>query len=220
MLFIGKLIDFVLHIDEHLLEMVNQYGPWVYFILFFIVFAETGFVVTPFLPGDSLLFAAGALAAASQLDLWTIIILFTVAAISGNTINYMVGRYVGPKIFERQNRWIKKEYLDKTHAFYEKYGARAVILSRFVPIFRTFVPFVAGVARMEWGRYMFYTVLSSLLWVFPITLLGYWFGEMPIIKNNFSLAVVGIIIISLIPVFAQLGKEYYDRRKAARRTNP
>jgi membrane-associated protein len=192
--------------------MVNQYGSMVYIILFFIVFAETGFVVTPFLPGDSLLFAAGALAAASKLDFWLLVVLFTVAATVGNTVNYFVGRYVGPKVYNMNSRWIKKEYLERTHVFYEKYGATAVVLSRFVPIFRTFVPFVAGIAQMNWARFILYTAFSALIWVIPITLLGYLFGELPIIKNNFSLAVIGIIVVSLIPVFYQAVKGYFRKK--------
>lgn len=213
--FIGGLVDFILHIDEHLLTMVNQYGNLVYVILFVIVFAETGLVVTPFLPGDSLFFAAGALAAASQLDLPWLMGVFVVAAILGNTVNYAIGRYIGPRIFQMESRWIKKEYLERTKAFYDRYGAMAVVLSRFVPIFRSFVPFVAGIGQMAWGAYLFYTILSALLWAIPITLLGYWFGDLPIIKENFSLAILGVIFISLIPVLVQALLSWLKSKRAA-----
>jgi membrane-associated protein len=213
-LFIGQLIDFILKIDEHLLDLVNQYGNQVYLILFVIVFAETGLVVTPFLPGDSLFFAAGALAAASKMDIKILIALFLVAAILGNITNYAIGRYFGPRIFQIKSRWIKMEYLERTKAFYDKYGARAVVLSRFVPIFRSFVPFVAGIGQMAWGPYIFYTVFSAIIWVIPIALLGYWFGDLPIIKHNFSLAILGVIGISLLPVLVQAAINYFKKEKA------
>jgi len=213
-LFIGQLIDFILKIDEHLLDLVNQYGNQVYLILFVIVFAETGLVVTPFLPGDSLFFAAGALAAASKMDIKILIALFLVAAILGNITNYAIGRYIGPRIFQVKSRWIKMEYLERTKAFYDKYGARAVVLSRFVPIFRSFVPFVAGIGQMAWGPYIFYTVFSAIIWVIPISLLGYWFGDLPIIKHNFSLAILGVIGISLLPVLVQAAINYFKKEKA------
>ena len=212
-LFIGQLIDFILHIDDHLLEMVNQYGSLVYVVLFIIVFAETGLVVTPILPGDSLLFASGALAAGAQkLDVTLLIILFFVAAVLGNTVNYAIGRYFGPRIFQIKSRWIKMEYLERTKAFYDKYGATAVVLSRFVPILRSFVPFVAGVGQMAWGKYMAYTIFSAAIWVVPITLLGYWFGNVPIVKENFSLVVLGVIGISLLPILYQAVKGFFAKK--------
>ena len=215
-LFIGQLIDFILHIDDHLLEMVNQYGNLVYIILFVIVFAETGLVVTPILPGDSLLFAAGALAASAQkLDITLLIILFFVAAVLGNTVNYAIGRYFGPRIFQIKSRWIKMEYLERTKAFYDKYGAMAVVLSRFVPIMRSFVPFIAGVGQMSWGNYMFYTIFSAFIWVVPITMLGYWFGNVPVVKENFSLVVLGVIGISVLPIVYQAVKGYFTKKKEA-----
>lgn len=215
-LFIGQLIDFILHIDDHLLEMVNQYGNLVYIILFVIVFAETGLVVTPILPGDSLLFAAGALAASAQkLDITLLIILFFVAAVLGNTVNYAIGRYFGPRIFQIKSRWIKMEYLERTKAFYDKYGAMAVVLSRFVPIMRSFVPFIAGVGQMSWGSYMFYTIFSAFIWVVPITMLGYWFGNVPVVKENFSLVVLGVIGISVLPIVYQALKGYFTKKKEA-----
>jgi membrane-associated protein len=216
LLFIGQLIKFILHIDDNLLVMVNQYGNLVYIILFLIIFAETGLVVTPILPGDSLLFAAGALAAGAQkLDITILILIFFVGAVLGNTVNYAIGRYFGPRIFQIKSRWIKMEYLERTKAFYDKYGATAVVLSRFVPIFRSFVPFIAGVGQMSWGKYMAYTVFSAFIWVVPITLLGYLFGNVPIVKENFSLVVLGVIGISLLPVIYQAVKGFFASKKEA-----
>jgi membrane-associated protein len=216
LLFIGQLIKFILHIDDNLLVMVNQYGNLVYIILFLIIFAETGLVVTPILPGDSLLFAAGALAAGAQkLDITILILIFFVGAVLGNTVNYAIGRYFGPRIFQIKSRWIKMEYLERTKAFYDKYGATAVVLSRFVPIFRSFVPFIAGVGQMSWGKYMAYTVFSAFIWVVPITLLGYLFGNVPIVKENFSLVVLGVIGISLLPVIYQAVKGFFSSKKEA-----
>jgi membrane-associated protein len=216
LLFIGQLIKFILHIDDNLLVMVNQYGNLVYIILFLIIFAETGLVVTPILPGDSLLFAAGALAAGAQkLDFTILILIFFVGAVLGNTVNYAIGRYFGPRIFQIKSRWIKMEYLERTKAFYDKYGATAVVLSRFVPIFRSFVPFIAGVGQMSWGKYMAYTVFSAFIWVVPITLLGYLFGNVPIVKENFSLVVLGVIGISLLPVIYQAVKGFFASKKEA-----
>lgn len=211
-LFIGKLIDFILHIDEHLVDMANQYGNLLYIILFAIVFAETGLIVTPILPGDSLLFAAGALAAGAQkLDIRLLILIFFCAAVLGNTVNYAVGRYFGPRIFQIKSRWIKMDYLERTKAFYDKYGAMAVVLSRFVPIFRSFVPFVAGIGQMSWGSYLFYTIFSAFIWVVPITLLGYWFGNVPVVKENFSLVILGVIAVSLIPVLFHAVKGFFKK---------
>ncbi|OWY22502.1 DedA family protein [Sphingobacteriales bacterium UPWRP_1] len=198
--FIQQLIDFVLHIDKHLLEIINQYGTLTYFILFAIVFAETGFVVTPFLPGDSLLFAIGALAAGGALNVWFIMGLLIVAAFTGNMVNFYIGRYIGPKIFGYNNiRFIKREYLVKTQEFYAKHGAKAVVIGRFLPIFRTFVPFVAGIGNMSYSKFIFYNLLSAVLWVAPFTLAGYWFGNIPFVKNNFTLVVLGIIFITILP---------------------
>lgn len=196
---IHQFIDFILHLDVHLLDMVNHYGSWTYVIIFCIIFAETGFVVTPFLPGDSLLFAAGAVAASTVLNVWVLILVIIVGATLGNISNYFIGRSIGPVIFEKKTRFIRKEYLNQAHDFYEKHGAIAVILSRFFPIIRTFAPFVAGVARMSRKKFMIYTGLGAILWVIPLTLLGFWFGDLPWVKQNFKLVILGIIVISLIP---------------------
>ncbi len=193
------LIEFVLHIDEHLSTIISQYGTWTYIILFLIVFMETGFVVTPFLPGDSLLFAAGSFAAKGDLNHWTIIGLLIVAAILGDTINYWIGSYVGDRAFSGNIRWLKQDYLQKTQQFYEKHGGKTIILARFVPIIRTFAPFVAGVGTMRYGRFVTYNVVGAIVWVTSFTLLGYYFGNLPFVKNNFELVIFAIIFISFIP---------------------
>lgn len=198
--FFRKLFDFVLHIDQHLLELVQNYGSTTYLILFAIIFAETGLVVAPFLPGDSLFFAAGAICASGSLSYWVVLILCIIAGILGNTVNYAIGRKVGPAIFKsNNNRWIKKENLDKAHDFYEKYGARAIVLGRFLPFFRTFVPFIAGIAAMDPWKHFLYNVLGAVLWVGSFVTLGYFFGRMPAVKENFSLVILGILVVTAIP---------------------
>ncbi len=200
-----NIVDFVLHIDQHLETFIHQYGALVYLILFVIVFCETGLVVTPLLPGDSLLFAAGALAAnpSNGLHVYYIIPLLILAALAGDNTNYFIGRYLakkgaGAKLFGVFT--IKQEYIDRTHAFYEKYGHRTIIMARFVPIVRTFAPFVAGIGSMTYSRYIKYCILGAILWVTVVTLAGYFFGGLPIIKNNFEIVVLGIIFISLLPM--------------------
>jgi membrane-associated protein len=199
-------IDFVLHFDKHLLEFVQTYGQWVYGLLFAIVFAETGFVVTPFLPGDSLLFAVGALAATGSLNPWYAIALLFLAAFSGNAVNYAIGRRIGPRVFSATDRssWLHRllnqDHLIKAHAFFERYGGNAVILGRFVPIVRTFVPFVAGAARMSPGSFVLYNFIGAAGWVGLCVGAGLAFGNIPVVKNNFSLVTIGIVFVSLIPV--------------------
>jgi membrane-associated protein len=204
------LIDFVLHFDKHLLEFVNTYGAWVYGLLFAIVFAETGFVVTPFLPGDSLLFAAGALAAAGGgLNGWILVALLAFAAFAGNAVNYAVGRQIGPRVFvatdssSRLGRLMNRDYLDRAHAFFESYGGKAVILGRFVPIVRTFVPFVAGAAQMTPASFVMFNAIGAVAWVGICVLAGVLFGNIPVIKNNFSLVTIGIVFVSLLPVIVE-----------------
>lgn len=193
--------DFVLHLDRHLGALVRDYGPWIYVILFLIIFCETGLVVTPFLPGDSLLFVAGTLAALGGINVHLLVVLLAVAAISGNTCNYAVGRFLGPRLFkDRQSRWLNPEYLERTHAFYEKYGGLAVVISRFVPIIRTYVPFVAGLGAMSYGKFTFYNVFGALAWVLSITYLGYFFGNIPWIKERQGVIIIGIILVSVVPV--------------------
>jgi membrane-associated protein len=198
------MIDFVLHFDKHLLEFVAQYGSWVYAILFTIVFAETGFVVTPFLPGDSLLFATGALCATGVLSAPAMLALLVFAAFAGNTVNYAVGRFIGPRVFTGTYRLLNKEYLDRAHAFFEQYGGKAVILGRFVPIVRTFVPFVAGAAQMSSPSFVLYNVIGAVAWVVLCVGAGLLFGNVPIIKNNFSLATLGIVFVSILPILVEL----------------
>jgi membrane-associated protein len=197
-------IDFVLHFDRHLIEFVGRYGTWVYAILFAIVFAETGFVVTPFLPGDSLLFAAGALCATGQLNIGAMLALLIGAAFAGNAVNYGVGRFIGPRVFQSSHRLLNRNYLDRAHAFFERYGGKAIILGRFVPIVRTFVPFVAGAAQMTTGSFVAYNAVGAIAWVTLCLGAGWFFGNIPIIKNNFSLVTIGIVFVSILPMLFEL----------------
>jgi membrane-associated protein len=198
--YVNWFIDIILHLDEHLLDLTQAYGTWVYAILFLIIFCETGLVVTPFLPGDSLLFAVGSLAALGALDLLTVLILLAVAAVLGDTVNYWIGNYVGPKVFTTGNsRIFKKEYLDKTHAFYEKYGGKTIVIARFVPIVRTFAPFVAGIGAMTYRKFFAFNIGGGVLWVLGLVLAGYWFGNLSFVQKNFSLVIGMIILISLLP---------------------
>ncbi|MGE0826844.1 MAG: DedA family protein [Candidatus Binatia bacterium] len=197
---IKEFIDLFLHLDTHLQQVITDYGTWTYVILFLIIFCETGLVVTPILPGDSLLFAAGAFAATGSLDAVSLFFLLSVAAILGDAVNYAVGHYMGPKVFSQPDgRFLKKEYLDRTHQFYEKYGGKTIIIARFVPIVRTFAPFVAGVGSMTYAKFATYNVLGALLWVGGCVFAGYAFGNIPIVKNNFTLVILGIIFVSILP---------------------
>jgi membrane-associated protein len=198
--FVRSVMDLFLHLDQHLNEIVTAYGVWTHLILFAIVFAETGLVVTPFLPGDSLLFAAGALAAIGSLDLWLLVALLIGAAILGDTVNYWVGAWIGPRAFSGNVKFLRKDYLDRTHAFYEKHGGKTIILARFVPIIRTFAPFVAGVGAMSYPRFILYNITGAVLWVGLFVPLGYFFGNMPTVKENFTLVILAIIAISVMPI--------------------
>lgn len=194
------LIDFILHIDQHLVEIIRDYGTWTYLILFMIIFSETGFVVTPFLPGDSLLFVIGALGAKGALDFNFVLILLIFAALAGNTVNYFIGKMIGHKLLAMKNsRIIKKEYLNKTHAFYQKHGGKAIILSRFMPIIRTFAPFVAGLGKMNFLRYSLYNVIGGVSWVMLFMFGGFFFGNIPVVKQNFTYVIFAIIFVSLLP---------------------
>ena len=198
---INLLIDIVMHLDKHLEALVQAYGIWIYAILFAVIFSETGFVVTPFLPGDSLLFVAGALAAVGGMDIGLLIAVLTIAAVLGNTVNYAIGRYFGPKVFQWENsRLFNKAALMKTHLFYEKHGGKTLVISRFLPLFRTFAPFVAGIGNMTYARFTLFNVIGALSWVVSLTFAGYWFGNMPWIKQNLTLVIVAIIVLSLVPV--------------------
>lgn len=200
--FIHFLVDFILHIDVHLAELVAQYGVWIYAILFLILFCETGLVVTPFLPGDSLLFVAGALAAlpGNDLNVHLMVMLLVIAAILGDAVNYTIGRLFGEKLFSNPNSKIfRRSYLDKTHAFYDRHGGKTIILARFVPIVRTFAPFVAGMGHMSYRHFALYNVTGALLWVLLFSYAGYLFGDLPIVQENLKLLIVGIIVVSILP---------------------
>lgn len=209
------LIDFILHIDKHLLQIVTDYQTWTYLILFAIIFMETGFVVTPFLPGDSLLFAAGAIAAmtGNPLSVWVIIPLLITAAFLGDNTNYFIGKFLGHKVYEKNYRLIKREYLDQTHKFYEKHGRITIIIARFMPIIRTFAPFVAGVGTMHYIRFVSFSIIGNIIWVALFTLAGFFFGNIPLIKNNFTIAILGIIFVSLLPMIIAAAKNYLGNRK-------
>ena len=203
---IQAIIDFILHIDQHLVAIVSDYKTWTYLILFLIIFAETGFVVTPFLPGDSLLFAAGAIIAKpeSGLNIFLMAGLLIVAAILGDLVNYHIGKYIGPKAFSGRYKLLKREYLEKTEAFYNKYGGKTIIYARFVPIVRTFAPFVAGVGSMTYSRFASYNVIGAILWIVSFLFLGYFFGGIPVIKSNFTYVIFAIIIVSILPAFIEV----------------
>jgi membrane-associated protein len=200
----AKIIDIALHLDRYLSAIIQQYGLWTYGILFVVIFIETGLVVTPFLPGDSLLFAAGTFAALKALNIGWLMALLAAAAIIGDTVNYWVGHVLGPKIFHTGgSRVFKKEYLDRTHAFFEKYGGKTIIIARFVPIVRSFAPLVAGIGRMSYGRFIAFNVVGGVGWVVLLTGAGYFFGNIPVVRKNFSLAILAIIIISTIPAVTE-----------------
>jgi membrane-associated protein len=195
------ILDIVLHLDVHLLKLVADYGPWVYAILFAIIFSETGFVVTPFLPGDSLLFVAGAIAAGGALNAHLVVVVLILAAVLGNTVNYAIGRWLGKTFFrDGRSRWLNPKHLEKAHAFYEKHGGKAVVISRFLPIVRTYIPFVAGMAAMTPARYTAYNVAGGVAWVASLTYAGYFFGNIPWIKNNLTWLIIGIVVVSLLPL--------------------
>ncbi|MDD2485036.1 MAG: DedA family protein [bacterium] len=206
-------LEIFLHIDKHLHTIVSQYGTWTYFILFLIVFCETGLVVTPFLPGDWLLFIAGSLAAAGSLKLVPLLIIFNIAAITGNAVNYWIGYSIGPGMLSKKSRFLKQEYLDRTHQFYERYGGRTIIIARFVPIIRTFAPFMAGVGQMTPWRFTYYNILGSISWVMIFILGGYYFSNLPLIKNNLSIVVIFITLFSVAPIAMDLLKR---RKETAR----
>lgn len=196
----SDLIDILLHIDIYLETLFSQIGIWIYVVLFFIIFSETGFVITPFLPGDSLLFAVGALSSREFICPWSSFILISIAAVLGNTLNYHIGKFIGPKIFHKENSLLfNKKHLQTTALFYEKHGAKTIIIARFLPILRTFAPFVAGIGKMRYPKFQIYNIFSSMLWSGSFIFAGYFFGNLPFVKQNFSMFILGIIIISVIP---------------------
>lgn len=208
---INYLIDLFLHLDKHLNEIILYYGMWSYAILFLIIFAETGLVFTPFLPGDSLLFAAGALAATGSFNLLLLFFILCIAAILGDTVNYWIGDLIGPKIFQKEgSRLLKKEHLERTHAFYEKHGGKTIIIARFIPIIRTFAPFVAGIGSMTYFKFFSYNIIGGVCWVAIFTFGGFFFGNLPVVKSNFSIVIIAIIFISVLPGVI----EYFRHRTA------
>jgi membrane-associated protein len=197
---IRHLIDVLLHLDRHLSTVIQDYGMWTYLILFLIIFCETGLVVTPILPGDSLLFAVGTFAARGALDINLVLILLSVAAVAGDTLNYAIGYRLGPQVFRKEGvRFLNREYLDRTHQFYERHGAKTIVIARFVPIVRTFAPFVAGIGRMSYSRFVVYNVVGGVGWIVILVLGGYAFGNIPVVKQNFTLVIFAIIILSILP---------------------
>jgi len=208
--YIKFFLDLFLNLDEHMANLIAQYGVWTYAILFLVIFMETAFVITPILPGDSLLFAAGMFAAIGSLDIYILLGLLIFAAILGDTVNYSIGRYLGERAYNI--KWIKQEYFEKTHAFYEKHGGKTIILARFVPIVRTFAPFVAGIGKMSYKRFIAYNIIGGIAWVLICTLAGFFFGNIPVVRENFEIVIIGIILLSIMPI----GIEWWKARRAAK----
>lgn len=213
---VAALWDFIVNLDAHLAAFIARHGAWVYGLLFLIVFCETGLVVTPFLPGDSLLFVVGTLAAAGGMDIGLVMALLIAAALCGDNVNYWIGRWAGPRVFRYENaRWLNRRHLDRTHAFYERHGGKAIIIARFVPIVRTYVPFVAGIGAMPYAKFLAYSVAGALLWVISLTQAGYWFGNIPAVKDNLAAVIVLIVAISVLPIALEFLRAW--RRRAAAR---
>ena len=209
------LVDLILHLDKYLGQIIQTYGTWTFLLMFFVIFMETGFVVTPFLPGDSLIFAAGTFAGLGYLHVGILFIVFAAAAIAGDTANYWIGHFIGPRAFSGNIRFLKKEYLDRTHAFYEKHGGKTIIIARFIPIIRTFAPFVAGIGAMTYPKFIAYNVIGGLAWTALFTFVGYFFGNLPVVQNNFTIVIMAIIFISLLPVFIELINSRLRSRRAS-----
>lgn len=197
------LFDFVMNLEQHLVWLIDKFGSWSYLILFFVIFMETGFVFTPFLPGDSLIFTAGAFSALGALNVWILLIILSVASILGDSANYAIGHFVGDKILAMNSRFIKKHHIEKAHKFYEKHGGEAIILARFIPIVRTFTPFIAGVSRMTYLKFLAYNIIGGIAWVALFLFGGYFFGNIPFVKNNFALVIIAIVILSFIPILIE-----------------
>jgi membrane-associated protein len=206
------LLDIILHLDAHLVEWLALFGPWIYVIMFLVIFCETGLVVTPFLPGDSLLFALGALTTVENgLNLWVLLISLTIAGILGDTVNYHIGKYLGPKVFETNNRFFKKEYLVQTTHFYDRWGPFTIVAARFAPIVRTFAPFVAGIGSMHYRKFLSYNVVGAVAWVFLFILAGHFFGNLPIVKRNFHIVIFGVIFVSILPMLIPWAKSRFKK---------
>jgi membrane-associated protein len=215
--FLQQLIDFIFHIDRHLVDLCAMYGMWIYAILFLIVFCETGLVVTPFLPGDSLLFAIGSLAAIGAMHVEYVIPLLISAALTGDNTNYWIGRRIGPKVFsQKKSQFFNKEHLERTHRFYDKHGRITVILARFIPIVRTFAPFVAGIGRMAYRTFLLFSIIGALLWVNLFVLIGYFFGNMPFVKQNFSIVIIALVLIPGIPALVEFVRLFLERRNKSK----
>lgn len=211
---ISTIIDFILHIDQHLVHLSTQYGPWIYAILFVVIFCETGLVVTPFLPGDSLLFAAGGIAAIGGMNIHVMVLLLLAAAILGDAANFMIGKYFGQKLFANPDSKIfRRSYLEKTHTFYEKHGGKTIIIARFVPIVRTFAPFVAGMGDMHYGTFIRYNIIGAVLWVLLFSYAGYFFANIPVVKNNLGLVMAAIIVISILPAVVEIIRAKLNAKK-------
>ncbi len=204
-----QLIEFILHVDQHLIEFVQNYGVWVYAILFLIIFVETGLVVMPLLPGDSLLFAAGAIAATGAMDPVLLSVLLFVAAVMGDSLNYQIGHYIGPRVFNMNLRFIKRDHLLKTQAFFEKHGGKTIIFARFMPIIRTFAPFIAGVGSMKYSRFLMFNVVGGAAWILSFIWLGYFFGNLPVVKDNFTYMIFAIIGVSLMPAVIEFVRHHW-----------
>lgn len=213
---IRTFFDIFMHLDKHLGGVIQAYGIWTYLILFLIIFCETGLVVTPVLPGDSLLFAAGAFAAVGALEVKWLFILLTIAAVAGDTLNYWIGSYMGPKVFHKENvRFLNRKYLDRTHRFYEKHGGKTIIIARFMPIIRTFAPFVAGIGTMSYMKFLSYNVVGGIVWIAVFIFGGYYFGNIPVVKRNFTLVILAIIFLSILPGIIEFARHRYGKRNAA-----
>ncbi len=210
--FVQILVDLFLHLDKHLSAVITQYGTWTYGLLFVVIFIETGLVVTPFLPGDSLIFAAGTFAALGSLDVWLVFLLLAFAAVLGDTVNYWIGHYLGERAYNI--KWIKREYMDRTRGFFDKYGRKTIFLARFVPIVRTFAPFVAGVGQMSYGAFISYNIFGGIVWVALFTFAGYFFGNIPFIRDHFSLVVIAIVLISVMPMVYEAVKAQRENKAA------
>ncbi len=214
---IASVVDFVLHLDAHLAELIRQYGPWTYGILFAIVFCETGLVITPFLPGDTLLFAAGIFAHPEKgaLNVWILFLVFVGGAFCGDNLNYFIGKTFGAKLFRNEkSRIFKRSYLDKTHAFFERHGGKTIILARFVPIVRTFTPFVAGMGSMTYVHFLAYSVIGAVIWVTVCMFAGFFFGKIPVVRDNFALAILGLVIVTLLPMAFEVWRHRRNSRRA------
>ena len=215
-----QFIDIVLHLDRHLIWLIQNYENWIYLILFLIIFCETGLVVMPFLPGDSLLFVAGTISASGMMDVQFLVILLMLAAFSGDNTNYWIGRYFGPRVFtQTDSRILNRKHLERTNSFYEKHGGKTIIFARFLPIFRTFAPFVAGIGRMVYTRFMTYSALGSFFWINSFIFGGYFFGNVPMVKNNLSFFILGIVLISVIPGIIQFIRNWIENQKESKNYN-